>query len=95
MNKFLQHGTYLLGKPGGKERTVSTPDVAEFVEYCEMTKPGTYNSDIRQALVGNGICTAANAPSRPTINDILRQDLNFTFKKLSVCPKVSLSEKTS
>ena len=27
VNKFLQRGTYFPGKPGWKERTVSTPDV--------------------------------------------------------------------
>ena len=92
VNKFLQRGTYFPGKPGWKERTVSTPDVVEFVEYSKLTKPSSYTSEIRQALVGNGICAAANAPSRSTISDILRKDLNFTFKKLSVCPEESLSE---
>ena len=33
VNKFLHRGTYFSGKPGWKERTVSTPDVVEFVEY--------------------------------------------------------------
>ena len=83
VNKFLQTGTYFPGKPGWKERTVSTPDVVEFVEYSKLTKPSSYTSEIRRALVGNGICAAANAPSRSTISDILRKDLNFTFKKLS------------
>ena len=92
VNKFLQHGTYFPGKPGWKGQTVSTPDVVEFVEYCKITKPSTYTSEIREALVANGICTAANAPSRSTSSTILRQDLNFTFKKLSVCPEESLSE---
>ena len=27
VNKFLQRGTYFPGKPGWKERTLSTPDV--------------------------------------------------------------------
>ena len=93
VNKFLQRGTYFPGKPGWKERTVSaTPDVVEFVEYSKLTKPSSYTSEIRQALVGNGICAAANTPCRSTISDILRKNLNFTFKKLSVCPEESLSE---
>ena len=86
VNKFLQRG------PGWKERTVFTPDVVEFVEYSKLTKPSSYTSEIRRALVGNGICAAANAPSRSTISDILRKDLNFNFKKLSVCPEELLSE---
>ena len=36
VNKFLQRGTYFPGKPGWKERTVSTPDVVEFVEYSNL-----------------------------------------------------------
>ena len=66
VNKFLQRRTYVPGKPGWKERTISTPDVVEFVGYSKLTKPSSYTSEIlfyleiRQALVGNGICVAAN-----------------------------------
>jgi len=49
---------FIPGKPGWKERTVSTDDVVEFVEYSKLTKPSSYASEIRQALVGNGICAA-------------------------------------
>jgi len=87
VSKFLQRGTYLPEKPGWKERTVSTPDVVEFLEYSKLTKPSSYTSEISQALAGNGICAAANAPSRLKISDMLRKDLNFNFKKLSVCPE--------
>ena len=55
------------------------------------TKPSSYASEIRQALVGNGIWAAANAPSRSTISDILRKDQNFTSKILSVCLEELLS----
>ena len=34
VNKFLHRGTYFPGKPGWKERTVSTPEVVEFVELA-------------------------------------------------------------
>jgi len=47
VKKFLQRGTYFPGKPGWKERTVSTPDVVEFVEYFILTKPNSYTSEIR------------------------------------------------
>ena len=55
-----------------------------------ITKTSTYTSKIRQAFVGNGICTAAYAPSRSTISDVLKQDLNFTVTKRFVCPEESL-----
>lgn len=66
VTNFLQCETYFPGKPGWMERTVSSPDVVEFVKYCKLNNPGTYNSEIREALVGSGICTVANVPSRST-----------------------------
>ena len=36
LSKFLQNGTAAPGKPGWKERTVATPNVVEFVEYCKV-----------------------------------------------------------
>ena len=36
VNKFLQRGTFFPGKPGWKERAVSTPDVVEFEEYSKL-----------------------------------------------------------
>jgi len=93
LNKFLQRGTYLPKKPGWKERTVSTPDVIEFVEYSKLTKPSSYTSEIRQALVGNGICAATNAPSRSTISDILSREERpkFQSQKNSLFALKSLS----
>ena len=81
-SKQIPSNAYLPGKPGWKERTVSTADVVEFLEYSKLTKPSSYASEIRQAFVGNGICAAANAPSCSTISNILRKDQNFTSKIL-------------
>ena len=55
VNKFLQTGTLLPAKPGWKDRTVSTPEVVEFVEYCKTKKPSIQTSEIRQSLVDEGI----------------------------------------
>ena len=69
VNKFLQRGTFLPEKPGWKERTVSTPDVVQFVEHSKLTEPepSSYTSEIRQSLFGKGICVAAKAPFCSTI----------------------------
>ena len=91
VNKFLQHGTLLPGKPGWKDRTVSTPEVVEFVEYCKTEKPSIQTSEIRQSVLDEGISNIANLPSRSTIGDILRNDLDFTLKKITVCPEESLT----
>ena len=91
LSKFLQNGTAAPGKPGWKERTVATPNVAEFVEYCKVFKPSTRTFEIQQGLLANAICTPANLPARSTISDIVRQDLQFTWKKRSVHPAESLT----
>ena len=91
LSKFLQNGTAAPGKPGWKERTVATPNWVEFVEYCKVFKPSTRTFEIQQGLLANAICTPANLPARSTISDIVRQDLQFKWKKLSVHPAESLT----
>ena len=89
--KFLQTGTLLPGKPGWKDRKVSTPEVFEFVEYCKTKKLSIQTSEIRQSLVDEGICYIANRPSRSTVGYILRNDLDFTFKKITATSEESLT----
>ena len=50
ISNFIERGTPLPRIPGGKERTVSTPEVAEFVEYAKITKPSSYATEIQQAI---------------------------------------------
>ena len=54
-------------------------------------KPSTRTFKIEQGLLANAICTPANLPARSTISDIVRQDLQFTWKNLSVHPAESLT----
>ena len=61
------------------------------MEYCKVFKPSTRTFEIQQGLLANAICTPANLPARSTISDIVRQDLQFTWKKLSVHPAESLT----
>ena len=89
--KVPANGTEAPGKPGWKERTVATPNVVEFVEYCKFFKPSTRTFEIQQGLHANAICSPANLPARSTISDIVRQDLQFTWKNLSVHPAQSLT----
>ena len=91
INKFIEKGTILPGKPGAKERTVASPEVVEFVEYMKIKKPSIYAVELQAELIEHGICTEESVPSRTTISRILRSDLDFTFKKLSPCPAESLT----
>ncbi|XP_028394539.1 uncharacterized protein LOC114518742 [Dendronephthya gigantea] len=89
-NKFLERGTLIPGR-GIKPRSVSLPEVVEFVEYTKITKPSTYAAEIQSEMLNLGVCAADKVPSRTTISRILNKDLNFTFKKLSPIPAESLT----
>ena len=54
-------------------------------------KASTRTFEVQQGLLANGICTPANLRARSTISDIVGQDLQFTWKKLSVHPAESLT----
>ena len=92
VGRFLRSGSILPHKPGWKERTVSKPEVVEFVEYCKTVKPSTSTAEIQEALINNNVCDVANIPACSTVSDILTKDLGFTWKKLTVCPKESLTD---
>ena len=81
LSKFLQNGTVSPEKPRWKERTLATPNVVEFVEYCRVFQPSTRSFETQQGLLAIVICTPANLPARSIISDIVRQDLQFTWKR--------------
>ena len=66
LSKFLQNETAAPGKPGWKERSISTPNVVEFVEYCKVFKPSTRSFEIQlQGLLA--ICTPASLPAQSNL----------------------------
>ena len=82
VGRFLRSGSILPEKLSWKERTVSKPEVVEFVEYCKTVKPSTSTAEIQEPLIENNACGVANIPARSTVSDILTKDLGFTWKKL-------------
>ena len=92
LRKFTERGHLFPLKPGGKERQIATPNVVEYIEYQKISKPSITAFDIQMALINDDICNLENLPSKSTISDVLRKDLNFTFKKLKVVPQESLNE---
>jgi hypothetical protein len=43
-------------------------------------------------LLNDRVCTVDNLPAKSTIGDIIKNDLNYTYKKLTVIPEESLTE---
>ena len=92
VRKFTERGHLFPLKPGGKERQIATPNVVEYIEFLNLSKPSITAFDIQEALINDGVCNLENLPSKSTISDVRRKDLNFTFKKLKVVPQESLNE---
>ena len=89
VGRFLRSGSTLPHTPGCKEWTVLKP---EGVEYCKTVKPSTSTAEIQEALINNNVCDVADIPACSTVSNILMKDLGFTWKKLTVCPKESLTD---
>ena len=92
ITNVAERGHLLALKPGGKERQIANPNVVEHIEYQKLDKPSMTTVELQAALLCDGVCTPENLPARSTISDILRKDLQYTYKKLHVVPKESRTE---
>ena len=92
VGNMMERGHLLDIKPGGKPREIAKPDVVEHIEFQKLSKPSTSAVEIQAALLNDRVCTVDNLPAKSTIGDIIKNDLNYTYKKLTVIPKESLTE---
>ena len=67
-----------------------TPEVIRFIEYEKSKKPSIYAKEIKHKLLTDNICTAENVPSVKRICHVIKNELNFTRKKLTVVPAETL-----
>lgn len=68
----------------------TTQTVLQFIEYQKWKKPSIYCKEIRQKLLDSQICTLDNVPSVKSISRVLKKELNFSHKKLTVVPTETL-----
>ena len=89
---MMGRGHLLDIKPGGKPREIAKPNLVEHIEFQKLSKPSTSAVEIQAALLNDRVCTVDNLPAKSTIGDIIKNDLNYTYKKLTVIPEESLTE---
>ena len=89
VGNMMARGHLLDIKPGGKPGEIAKPDVVEHIEFQKLSKPITSAVEIQEALLNDRVCTIDNLPAQSTIGDIIRNDLNYTYKKLEVVPEES------
>jgi transposase len=70
----------------GSERSILTNNVIQHIEYYKTCKPSIYNKEIRENLINEEVCTEQNVPSLSSISKSIRNDLGYSFKKLSCIP---------
>lgn len=67
-----------------------TQTVLQFIEYQKWKKPSMFCREIRQKLLDEQVCTVNNVPSVKRISHVLKYELNFSHKKLTVMPAETL-----
>ena len=76
----------------GRNHYKTTDDVLQHIEYMKTRKPSTYGREIKNKLLELGVCDDNTVPSRQTISHVLRHELGFTRKRLTIIPEESLTD---
>ena len=70
----------------GKPRTVRTDDTITYTVYMKTGEASTYTKEIQSNLVKDKVCLPENVPSKSSISRILKDDLGYSYKKISCIP---------
>ena len=92
INKFLERGDSKHRTGGCIERTTRTDNVITYTEYCKRQQPSISAKEIQQKLVENNVCLPQNLPSEPSVSRIVRHDLGYSYKRLCVVARESLTD---
>lgn len=96
IERFIDNDGNMQATDSGKRsRAARTDDVVTFVEYAKTIKPSTYAVEIQKQLQENKVCLPQNVPSRASISRVLKDDLGYTRKKLTVVAQESLTPTAS
>ena len=91
IEKFIDTKGNLEPSESKKVCSARTDDVITYIEYTKRTKPSTYAAEIQRGLEENKACLPENIPSASSISRVLKDDLGYTRKKLTVIAKESLT----
>ena len=71
-----------------------TEDVVTYTEFCKQQQPSISAEEIQRKLVDNNVCLRENCPSTSSITRALREDLGYSYKRLNVTARESLTANT-
>ena len=76
----------------GRAHYKTTDNVLQHIEYMKTRKPSMYAREIKDKLLDIGVCDVNCIPSRQTISHVIRNELGYTRKRLTVVPEESLTD---
>ena len=91
INNFINRGSVQALTGGNRQRAARTDDVCTYIEYCKQKQPSTYASEIQNLLLENHVCLPQNVPSQSSISRCLKSDLGYSYKKLKIVARESLT----
>ncbi|XP_062864008.1 paired box protein Pax-1a [Trichomycterus rosablanca] len=73
--RYNETGSILPGAIGGSKPRVTTPNVVKSIREYKQGDPGIFAWEIRDRLLGDGVCDKYNVPSVSSISRILRNKI--------------------
>ena len=86
------HSNHKIG--GNKTWLARTEDVVTYTGFCKQQQPSISAEEIQRKLVDNNVCLRENCPSTSSITRALREDLGYSYKRLNVTARESLTANT-
>ena len=86
VDNYICKGVHAAGKGGNRTCLGRTDNVINYVKYRKTIKPSSFGAKIQNTLV---VCLPENVPSLASISRILRDNLGYSHKKLSVISRES------
>lgn len=92
VDRFVRTGSVQPGIGGNRLRTARTDDVVLYTEFCKRQRPSMYATEVQKQLIENQVVLPANVPSQASISRVLTSDLGYSYKKMTIVPKESLTD---
>ena len=80
--QYANTGSFSPNKSSGRKRSVCTNEIIQFIEYLKFSRPTIYAEEIRREIIALGVI---NIPA-VTTNDVIRNQLGLTYKKIQAVP---------
>ena len=82
-DRYATTGLLTAGIHGGSDRSILSNNIVQHIEFYKNCKPSIYNRKIQEKLIMDGVCTREDVPSLSSLSKSIRNDLGYTYKKLS------------